>query len=255
MKRILTIFLICATVTNAEPPADIDTVRFDRDLTLKESRKSALSFLSSLRGIYHYPICRESSPRENEIVETEGSSFEFEIRKDETLSSCLDRLLAETEDLYLRDEIHGMTVVHPSNESTLFDSLIDLKLHDVSTWEALKALAIAVNQREDAAVPLEVSVPNTTGYTSHLVPQSFAGERVLDLDVKGATIRSVLCKILSKAPTQISYSYSRFRNGHLLQVLCLTDRVALEPDDGVPDELDRWWRKEQRDIVEAFSKK
>lgn len=240
---------------SSEPPTDFMSARSLHAGSIQEPRFNRA--VSRLGKVFGYPINFERFPEEDSPGSS-GGPITLEIRRNELLSSLLDRLLPLGEGIYLREDVKGQIVIRPTSGKSLLDLQVEIDLTDATTWEAIKAVAMAVNRHPDADKSLEIAIPNIDSGTSHLAPPSFTQDRVITIQGGQTNVRSILCEIFSQAPCKLSYNFSpdSARDGHLMMLRFASGLVAVEDGHAdVPVEVQEWWANERKDIAEAFTKR
>lgn len=249
---VLLILILCPV--SAEPPPDIATIRSERAVSIQDELFG--SAISRIANIYNYPVNIELSPEEDQ-PERQGKIYALGIRRNEKLASSLDRMLLTGDGMYARQEVMGHTVIRPTLEFfNMLDLPVTIDLTDATIWEAIKAVAVAVNRHPDTDKRLEISVPNVSPGTSHLAPTSFTQDRVITLQGGPTTVRSLIFQIFSQAPVRLSYMYGVSADWHVLQLKFLTGLVEVDGlGADVPIEVQEWWNHEREDIADAFNKR
>lgn len=106
-------------------------------------------------------------------------------------------------------EVYIAYAVHVDNPEgyttrSLLDETIDLTVKDVSVFEALSLLVTAVNESEAMPEGLSINVFDVAAAQSE---EEFLLQKPVSFDMRGRTVREVLCAIIEKSPVAIRYVY------------------------------------------------
>lgn len=229
-------------------------------LTVSESR-------ILIANTFYTPFCVENWP---ELGRARGSVEEkvsFGIRKNETLRSCLDRYVELSNGLYEWKVIHNIICLLPKKSSpeqivNNLDLKVSLHVKEVSTWEALCALAREMN--------LTARAKEVTGYAVCIVPKG-PGElkkappeltevRTVSVDLTDVTAREALCAILQASPLRLKYHYINSRDYDWISIWAHKepgaprDRDGLVYYGGMMDKQDmETWTAERIQQIQGFS--
>ncbi|MBX3178887.1 MAG: hypothetical protein KF886_16145 [Candidatus Hydrogenedentes bacterium] len=138
-------------------------------------------------------------------TEREAPPGPFAIHKGERFDAAIARLEAASGGRWLFEEIHGVPVLRPNStlegHGNLLDTVVTVDIKATSVWEAVSALARAVNEAN--AVPRSDRRPLliTFGGVDVLMRPAdvLTGETPIAVSRDAAPAREVLCDILMQA--------------------------------------------------------
>lgn len=115
---------------------------------------------------------------------------------------------------------------------SLLDETIDLTVKDVSVFEALSLLISAVNESEAMPEGLSIKLFDVAAAQSE---DEFLLQEPVTFDMRGRTVREVLCAIIERSPVAIRYRYGH-SGGSPMDVLSIEfplippERMSATPD-------------------------
>jgi hypothetical protein len=137
----------------------------------------------------------------------------IEIAADETFATAISRLESASGHRWKFEQIRGTPVLRPNVEvlgrGNALDTVIDLRVEDVSVWDSLCTLARAVNRQKhgDNRARKQLHIwPDATGVLRRPAP-IFMKPSIVTLDLESVTARRALCAIFETAEQRFSYSY------------------------------------------------
>lgn len=168
------------------------------------------------------------------------------VRRNQSLAYTLDLIRRNSGGLFQWEMLAGQVAIYPEAPEGAIsypEMRLDFSAERVSTWEALKRLNILVNGTRSGGPGYETLPTDGTP-----VPGWFTSEPI-SVAAKDATLREILCAIMSAAPGRMDLLYWHWDghpDGHdVLQVLFHTpdggDRGRVDPD--LP-----YWAAQNRDI-------
>lgn len=196
------------TAENAESRvATDDSVR---TLVRTPQETTVTSAISILSKVYRVPISFEYS-----LVNEDGSDFplprtNYRPVSGETLSSALNRLCEVPGGTFGWKRVGGMLCVQPIEniqpvESTL-DTKVSFSVENASTWEALMALATAMNQ--DVTDERVVRIRSYSSDEFLTLPVEFLDEKKFHFSFQDVSARDALCAILAASDFEVSFRYT-----------------------------------------------
>jgi hypothetical protein len=209
-RAILTCAFACVGfVTTSEGVAPQETVlqrTADYGLGLEGP---LLSVVDEIAGIYRVPLSFEWSVVDERRFTVEYPMISFPIRKGETLSSALDRLVATCEGKIRWERIHGVVYVRPAGDDGRLESLLDVRisldLKNVSTWHAFVELARAVNE---AATGDRFLTPAPVGFDDGRTPlPALRDDESVTLSLSNVTAREAACAIIAASSLYMKFWY------------------------------------------------
>lgn len=151
--------------------------------------------------------------------EAMGMLDPFSISGGERFSEVIARLESASDGRWIFEEIHGVPLLRPNSameeHGTLLDTIISVDVEASSMWEALCALALAINRANDVQSsglrPLIIRFLAPT--VMKLPPSIFLEHRTIRFALRHAPAREGLCAILSQVGANIRYSYTCVAEG------------------------------------------
>jgi len=140
--------------------------------------------------------------------EFEEPDLDLRIDKDSTLHDALKRLVSESDGLLAQTEIGKVIVLAPPatrGTTSVLDTIIDLSLNDVSTWEALLEVVRRVNEKLEGRDLLSLD-PDFVGHG--ISPPLEFMESTVHLELNRITAREALCSLMAHSPVPLSMRYS-----------------------------------------------
>ncbi len=138
----------------------------------------------------------------------------FSIAEGESFSDVIARLEVASQGRWNFQEIHGVPVLRPDPQvagyGTLLDTVVTVNIKAASVWDAMCALARAVNSANDVqsgrARPLLIVFPGPA-VLQH-PPAILIEERPVDVSFSRVTAREALCSIFKQLDLKLYYLYS-----------------------------------------------
>jgi len=174
----------------------------------------------------------------------------FRVAEDETLRDFLDQLGEVTAGQMNWGFLRGMLYIGPTRipESgrKYLSIKISLDLDGVSTWEAYKQWATAVNagRKDGPGVWLVVTKPIMRA------PGAFTDAKTITLHLEGVTAREALCAITAASPLPISISYSHHDDSPDLASISYIWREGEERREISKEEWQRWLDERRETMVQ-----
>lgn len=143
----------------------------------------------------------------------------FAIFEGERFGDVVARLESAAQGRWIFEEIHGVPLLRPDTavvgHGTLLDTVISVDIEALSMWDALCALARAVNQTNglhaSGARPLLITFAEPAALRHP--PAMFIEEKLISLSLKQITAREGLCAIFAQVGTNIRYLYNCVEGG------------------------------------------
>ncbi len=143
----------------------------------------------------------------------------FAIVEGEKFGEVIARLTTVSGGRWILQEIHGVPLLRPDStvdgHGTLLDTIVSVEIDASSMWEALCALALAVNRAKDVQPdkgrPLIIRFLAPT--LMRLPPPLFLEERAIHVALKEQSAREGLCAIFAQVGENIRYSYTCVAEG------------------------------------------
>lgn len=143
----------------------------------------------------------------------------FAIVEGEKFGEVIARLTTVSGGRWIFQEIHDVPLLRPDGtvdgHGTLLDTIISLEIDASSMWEALCALALAVNRAKDVQPdkgrPLIIRFLAPT--LMRLPPPLFLEEKAIRVSLKEQSAREGLCAIFAQVGENIRYSYTCVSEG------------------------------------------
>ena len=145
---------------------------------------------------------------------TEAPPGPFAIVEGEVFSDVITRLEAASQGRWIFEELHGVPLLRPTplveSQGTLLDTVVTVNIKATSVWEAICALARAVNSANDVqsgrARPLLIVFPGPA-VLQH-PPAVLVEERPFDVTLSQVTAREALCSIFEQLDLKLYYLYN-----------------------------------------------
>lgn len=138
-------------------------------------------------------------------LRTPGAIPDLIVRRNQSLAHTLDLIRRNSGGLFQWELLAGQVAIYPETPEGAIsypETRLDFSAERVSTWEALKRLNILVNRTRPGGPGYE-TVP-TDGTP---VPGWFTSEPI-SVAAKDATLREILCAIMTSAPGRMSLLYT-----------------------------------------------
>ncbi len=221
VSLIFGVLALSASDVQGEPSAsDAESVIASRDGFIKAKKwwSSGLAMtvgtaMYALTDAYGVPVSYEHSYVAEDRSTLEGVSVDYALIEGETLREALDKLCANSGGRFVWKRIRGILCVIPSAQNEKVESALDttvtIHVDNVSTWDAILALGMAVNEREAADRMLRF-YPQGNEYLNH--PVAFRNDKTLSIHLDGVSARDALCAIMAASPFQMRYSYQNYFN-------------------------------------------
>lgn len=150
---------------------------------------------------------------------TEAPPGPFAIVEGEVFSDVIARLEAASQGRWIFEELHGVPLLRPNplveSQGTLLDTFVTVNIKAVSVWEAICALARAVNSANDVqsgrARPLLIVFPGPA-VLQH-PPAVLIEERPIAVSLSQVTAREALCSIFKQLDLKLYYLYNCVATG------------------------------------------
>lgn len=184
----------------------------------------------------------------------EGQKYKYQVGQDQSLRSALDMLRETSAGVLVWDVVDGSICIRApegaADSENLLDQIVSLRLGGVSTWDALRELAVEINKQPMNGRQVSIS-PNvlSSGYGP---PDAFHNDSSISLQLENVTGREALCAIIKVSPLEISYRYTnhgpreRYPNMKLRGAVNITfhedgQRMRYRGQDRLPQlEFNRW---------------
>lgn len=131
------------------------------------------------------------------------------LQSTDSLRSALDNLSVVTKQALIWTQIRGNICVLPPEEAegieNTLDTLVSLKLQNVSTWEALKQLVTKINH--GTLLDRRTRMDPIFGKLAAAPPPGFRDGNEVTLTLKNVTARDALFAIFHESAFQMAYSY------------------------------------------------
>lgn len=172
--------------------------------------------LSQIRGlirdIFGVAFSVEPFPKDSEYAgDADREVAVFPIHAGETFSSVMARFEAASEHCYKFEMIRGTPVLRPKSnkveEMNLLDTIVDLKLADHTIWEALCALARAVNQKRVPDVGKRLYIYPADPSFARLPARVLVDEPTVSVNLAYVSAREAMCAIFESADVKFNYFY------------------------------------------------
>jgi len=248
------------TAIHGDVPPAISEVKLERAISSTEiwyRENNYLELILNISHKYEYPINIEFRIRKNSEPLKEAELVTFKIRKNESLASCIQRIEnIATPEGYRHITIRGQHLfVSDGNEmKSPMEIPISLTLEQATTWEALKAWIVAVNEALQES-HVELSIPNAQLDGTHKPPpDSFSDDPIQSINLESVTAREALCAIIENAPTSFSFSFSwsQSQKRYLIQISFPENWSWSEGDRQITEEEATWWREEMRQVRASY---
>jgi hypothetical protein len=179
--------------------------------------------LSQIRGfirdIFGVAFSVEPFPKDSEYADiSDREVAAFPIDAGETFSSVMARFEAASEYRYKFEMIRGTPVLRPKSnkveETNLLDTIVDLKLEYHTVWEALCALAQAVNQKRvpDGGKRLHIYLADPS--FARLPAPVLVDEPIVSVNLAYVSAREAMCAIFESADVKFNYFYFTYLGDH-----------------------------------------
>ncbi|MBN2308313.1 MAG: hypothetical protein JXR94_05045 [Candidatus Hydrogenedentes bacterium] len=201
------------------------------------------------------PVSFETHPLDGrsteEALEESPFSVTHCVKKNETLKHCLDDLVELSRGLLEVQTILGNTCIVPKKRSpdeilTNLDVPISLHVEKASTWEALKALAIAINGVKATDYGLYITLSDLDAAKSP--PAAFTEEKVITLSLDNVPARYALCAIMNASPLELSYTYAPGTTLDTIVMAVHKDGKRVFGTRTFTSEEAEWWGREKNEV-------
>ena len=176
-------------------------------------RTSPSDMLRDMKRSYLTPICEEWPYIDgNGDALAPGRCNNLNVQKDTPLSEALDAAMAGSGGMYRweRNPYGSFCIVGTSQGGTAencLDTRIDLHVEKASTWEALCAVAKAVNEKPVNGRRMGI-YPSFIVMRPLRTPEGLKDNLCITLDLKDVPARDAVCAIIAQAPLKMSYWYA-----------------------------------------------
>lgn len=261
------LWLVTAMAAAIPPQANIEERPALKDKSLDNyqgpgSFRSTGRIVSGIIEAYGVPVCYEwsyiSSADRSIILQPEHS---FSISRGFSLATALNDLVTLSEGKLQWQRIRGSICVLSTGVGgetvNCLDTLVSLDLKNVSTWEAFRALATAVNSVPDTKRRLVVTpMPLAIGSRG---PSAFTEDWSVSVKVKNVTAREAACAIIAASPLHMGYTYNnRFSAMYPgidifgeIHVYFFVDGERFNTHEGMDGERTWWWNQQIREMIEG----
>ncbi len=196
----------------AMKPADaINAAWHSRELD-KWEETTPSGMRHKVQGLFGVPVSYEWTYVGDDGGRILEPHFPFIIRADDTLHDVLARIDEVCGDLLNVELVDGVICIRPPSEATgTFSSLesrVSFEVTNVSTWEALKQLSMAINRLSDNVRQFQVG-PQALDMGG-TPPDLFMIDDSISFVAANDSVRDVILDIVRKAPLPISYRYQYY---------------------------------------------
>lgn len=200
------------------PPADAEEKRVANrrygHVRLQDSTLVVAGSLMAARreiaGTYEVPVSFEWPYVETDRSNLKQTDISLSIQTGQTLAQTLDMFVSETRGALRWGRVHGILCLRPPDSATQVENGLDitvsLQLDSVSTWDAFKALANAINADPVGGRRIQI-YPSFTS-SGMAAPPKFRGDNSITLDLQDVSAREAACAIMAMSPLELSYRYS-----------------------------------------------
>lgn len=163
-----------------------------------------------IAGMYEVPVSFEWPYVEEDRSATKQPDISLSLQPDQTLSQTLDMFVRESGIALRWERVHGVISIWPPDSALEVENNLDvkvsLKLESVSTWDAFKALADAINV--DGIKGRRINIyPHFTS-SGMAAPPEFRNDNSITLDLQNISAREAACRIMAMSPLELGYSYA-----------------------------------------------
>ena len=215
---------------------NVEAKKPERGLGRLNERTSPSDMLRDIRRIYLTPICEEWPYIDgNGDALAPGTCSNISVRKDTPLSEALDAVVARSGGMYRWERNHGSICVVGTgkgrNPENCLDTWIDLHVEKLSTWDALCAVAKAVNEKPVNGRRMGV-YPGFVELRRYATPKGLKDNPCITLDLRDVPARDAVCAIIAQAPLKMDCAYFNSQGmGDAPPVATLT--IYILGDDGL----------------------
>jgi hypothetical protein len=187
-----------------------------RERWAKRSLSPGPRTLSQIRGlirdIFGVAFSVEPFPKDSEHAgDSDREVAAFPIDAGETFSSVMARFEAASEYRYKFEMIRGTPVLRPKSnkvdETNLLDTIVDLKLEYRTVWEALCALAQAVNQKHVPEGGKRLYIYLADPSFARLPAPVLVDEPIVSVNLSYVSAREAMCAIFESSDAAFNYYY------------------------------------------------
>ncbi|MBN2311671.1 MAG: hypothetical protein JXR94_22020 [Candidatus Hydrogenedentes bacterium] len=215
--------------------------------------------------VFGAPVCLEWScmdedERNTPFPRTEGDVFR--IRKNETLRSVLDAIVAESQGALEWTSLSGVLWVLPTGKDAAMESALDtpvsIALKGATPWEGLKRVVRAVNNAPGVKRTIACHPSCAENFTNP--PPGFADGASVSLELHEVTAREALSAVIAQSPVEMYVEYSnmslwrgkeRLRGPRVanLYIWVMEDGKRMPKRSDMTAEQFDWWRRE---VIETY---
>jgi hypothetical protein len=180
-----------------------------------EKPESLYALVGAIEQCFGVRISVEPLPEHFAGAEvTEAPPGPFAIVEGEVFSDVIARLEAASQGRWIFEELHGVPLLRPNplveSQGTLLDTVVTVNIRAASVWEAICALARALNSangvQSGRARPLLIVFPGPA-VLQH-PPAVLIEERPVDVTLSQVTAREALCSIFKQLDLKLYYLYN-----------------------------------------------
>ncbi len=212
------------------PPQGASRAVVEPEVPLREHTAQSAAVLEQPESLYPIVGAIEESfgtkisiePLPEHCAGADGSEVPpetFAIAAGEGFNDVIARLEAASQGRWIFEEIHGVPVLRPNplveSQGTLLDTVVTVNIKAASVWEAICALARAVNSANDVqsgrARPLLIYFPGPA-VLQH-PPAVLIEERPIAVSLSQVTAREALCSIFKQLDLKLYYLYNCVATG------------------------------------------
>ena len=187
-----------------------------------ESPDSLFEIKQTIQENFDVILSIEPLPEQCAGAENPRLTFEpFTINIGERFGDVVVRLEEASQGRWIYEEIHGVPLLRPNNaiegHGTLLDTVISVDIDAASMWDAICAVARAVNKVNDVhnsgSRGLIILFPDA-GLLRY-PPASFVERKQIRVTLDRGAAREALCAVISQMGNEIliKYSYNCYPNG------------------------------------------
>ena len=186
----------------------------ERGSTILNTATSPGEMIHGIRDAYLTPICEEW-PYVDEKGDSVGRprSNSLNVQKGTPLSEALDGVVARSSGMLRWERNHGSICVVGTGKGgkseNCLDTRIDLHVEKVSTWDALRAVAEAANEKPVNGRRIGI-YPGFIQMRRHTTPEGLKDNPCITLDLKDVPARDAVCAIIAQAPFKMAYWYANW---------------------------------------------
>lgn len=220
LKRVsfvaMTVFFSSQAAHALPGPESAETLVASRENVLNASRDrgllGVLVSMQTVRDSFRVPISFEWSYVNDDRSEVENRDFTFSVREGESLGLTLNRFCEATKGQLQWRRIHGIICVWPTgvggkSESAL-DTLVSLKLEEVSAWEAILELARIINSAP--SVDRTVMPSAEPRQDQYVPPIALREGKSISIALTNVTAREAICAIMAASPLRMEFTYGNY---------------------------------------------